>query len=71
MLVTASVDKISMMKRLRVDVDLQLAGAVAWVGRSSMEIRMEVIQPVRGWFLLTILFLRKIMEGPNKPDYGH
>ncbi|KAG0575402.1 hypothetical protein M758_5G001900 [Ceratodon purpureus] len=47
LLVTASVDKISMKKRLRVDVDLQLAGAVAWVGRSSMEIRMEVIQPVR------------------------
>lgn len=47
LLVTASVDKISMKKPLRVDVDLQLAGAVAWVGRSSMEIRMEVIQPVR------------------------
>ncbi|XP_024365857.1 acyl-coenzyme A thioesterase 2, chloroplastic isoform X3 [Physcomitrium patens] len=47
LLVTASVDKISMKKRLRIDVDLQLAGAVAWVGRSSMEIRMEVIQPVR------------------------
>lgn len=47
LLVTASVDKISMKKRLLVDVDLQLAGVVAWVGRSSMEIRMEVIQPVR------------------------
>jgi hypothetical protein len=25
-----------------------MKGAVAWVGRSSMEIRMEVIQPVQG-----------------------
>lgn len=47
LLVTASVDKISTKKRLRVDVDLELAGSVTWVGRSSMEIRMEVIQPVR------------------------
>lgn len=45
---TASVDKISMKKPLRIDIDLQLAGGVAWVGRSSMEIRMEVIQPVQG-----------------------
>lgn len=48
LLVTASVDKISMKKPLRIDIDLQLAGGVAWVGRSSMEIRMEVIQPVQG-----------------------
>jgi hypothetical protein len=25
-----------------------MKGAVAWVGRSSMEIRMEIIQPVQG-----------------------
>lgn len=48
LLVTASVDKISMKKPLRLDADLKLAGVVAWVGHSSMEIRMEVIQPVRG-----------------------
>ncbi|KAL2629408.1 hypothetical protein R1flu_014094 [Riccia fluitans] len=45
LLVTASVDKISLLKPLRIDEDLRVGGAVAWVGRSSMEIRMEVIQP--------------------------
>jgi acyl-coenzyme A thioesterase 9 len=29
-----------------IDVDLKIGGAVAWVGRSSMEIRMEVNQPI-------------------------
>ncbi|CAM6026516.1 unnamed protein product [Sphagnum balticum] len=47
LLVTASVDKISLKKPLHLDKDLQMKGAVAWVGRSSMEIRMEVIQPVQ------------------------
>jgi hypothetical protein len=28
-----------------------MKGAVAWVGRSSMEIRMEVIQPVQGMMM--------------------
>ncbi|BBN07940.1 acyl-coenzyme A thioesterase 9 [Marchantia polymorpha subsp. ruderalis] len=46
LLVTASVDKISLLKPLLLDEDLRIGGAVAWVGRSSMEIRMEVIQPV-------------------------
>ncbi|KAL3687420.1 hypothetical protein R1sor_013729 [Riccia sorocarpa] len=45
LLVTASVDKISLLKPLKIDEDLRVSGAVAWVGRSSMEIRMEVIQP--------------------------
>lgn len=48
LLVTASVDKISLLKPLLLDEDLRIGGAVAWVGRSSMEIRMEVIQPVTG-----------------------
>lgn len=47
-MVTASVDKISMKKPLNLETDLKMKGAVAWVGRSSMQIRMEVIQPVRG-----------------------
>ncbi|CAK9224023.1 unnamed protein product [Sphagnum troendelagicum] len=46
LLVTASVDRISIKKPLLIDVDLKIGGAVAWVGRSSMEIRMEVNQPV-------------------------
>lgn len=50
LLVTASVDKISTKKPLSVEMDLMMRGVVAWVGRSSMEIRMEVIQPVAGMF---------------------
>lgn len=46
MLVTASVDKISIKKEVSLECDLELAGVAAWTGRSSMEIRMTVIQPV-------------------------
>ncbi|XP_058094330.1 acyl-coenzyme A thioesterase 2, chloroplastic [Magnolia sinica] len=44
LLVTASVDKMVLKKPIRVDTDLKIAGAVIWVGRSSIEIRMEVTQ---------------------------
>ncbi|EYU17635.1 hypothetical protein ABFS82_07G104300 [Erythranthe guttata] len=43
-LVTASVDKMVLRKPIRVDSDLTIAGAVTWVGRSSMEIQLEVTQ---------------------------
>ncbi|KAJ7980625.1 Acyl-coenzyme A thioesterase 9 mitochondrial [Quillaja saponaria] len=43
-LVTASVDKMVLKKPIRVDTDLNIVGAVTWVGRSSMEIQLEVIQ---------------------------
>ncbi|KAL6548686.1 Acyl-coenzyme A thioesterase 4, mitochondrial [Orobanche gracilis] len=46
-LVTASVDKIVLRKPIRVDTDLTIMGAVTWVGRSSMEIQLEVTQPSR------------------------
>ncbi|KAI5670106.1 hypothetical protein M9H77_10470 [Catharanthus roseus] len=45
LLVTASVDKIVLRKPIRVDTDLTIEGAVTWVGRSSLEIQLEVIQP--------------------------
>uniref|UniRef100_A0A803KTR9 HotDog ACOT-type domain-containing protein n=1 Tax=Chenopodium quinoa TaxID=63459 RepID=A0A803KTR9_CHEQI len=45
LLVTASVDKILLKKPIRVDADLSLVGAVTWVGRSSMEMQLEVLQP--------------------------
>lgn len=48
LLVTASVDRIVLKKPILVDVDLTIDGAVTWVGRSSMEIQMEVIQPTEG-----------------------
>ncbi|XP_059655458.1 acyl-coenzyme A thioesterase 2, chloroplastic-like [Cornus florida] len=44
LLVTASVDKIVLKKPIHVDTDLKIVGAVTWVGRSSMEIRLEVIR---------------------------
>lgn len=44
LLVTASVDRMVLKKPISVDVDLQMAGAVIWVGRSSIEIQLEVTQ---------------------------
>ncbi|KAM7266442.1 hypothetical protein ACFE04_004339 [Oxalis oulophora] len=44
LLVTASVDRIVLKKPIRIDTDLKIVGAVTWVGRSSMEIQLEVIQ---------------------------
>ncbi|XP_024989839.1 acyl-coenzyme A thioesterase 9, mitochondrial-like isoform X3 [Cynara cardunculus var. scolymus] len=44
LLVTASVDKIVLKNPIFADTDLKIEGAVTWVGRSSMEILLEVIQ---------------------------
>ena len=43
-LFTASVDRISFRKALRLDADLALIGTVTWVGRSSLEISIRVLQ---------------------------
>ncbi|PRQ46052.1 putative thiolester hydrolase [Rosa chinensis] len=48
LLVTASVDKMVLKKPIRDDIDLSLVGAVAWVGRSSMEIQLHVTQSTDG-----------------------
>ncbi|KAK4419744.1 Acyl-coenzyme A thioesterase 9, mitochondrial [Sesamum alatum] len=45
LLVTASVDRMVLKKPISVDVDLQISGAVTWVGRSSIEIQLNVTQP--------------------------
>ena len=42
LLVTACVDQITILRPLRMIHDIELRGQVSWVGRSSMEIRMEV-----------------------------
>ncbi|XP_028752679.1 acyl-coenzyme A thioesterase 9, mitochondrial-like [Neltuma alba] len=44
LLVTASVDKIVLKKPISVDKDLKIVGSVIWVGRSSIEIQLDVIQ---------------------------
>lgn len=48
LLVTASVDKIVLKKPISVDIDLKIVGSVIWVGRSSIEIQLEVIQFTKG-----------------------
>ncbi|KAL6214233.1 hypothetical protein ACLB2K_013671 [Fragaria x ananassa] len=48
LLVTASVDKIVLRKPISVDIDLKIVGAVIWVGRSSIEIHLEVTQSTKG-----------------------
>ena len=48
LLVTASVDKMVLKRPISVDIDLKMAGAVIWVGRSSIEIQLEVTQPTIG-----------------------
>lgn len=50
-LVTASVDKMVLKKPISVDIDLKMVGAVIWVGHSSIEIQLDVIQPSNGTFL--------------------
>ncbi|KAJ7961730.1 Acyl-coenzyme A thioesterase 9, mitochondrial [Quillaja saponaria] len=44
LLVTASVDKIVLKKPISVDIDLKIVGTVIWVGRSSIEIQLEITQ---------------------------
>jgi acyl-coenzyme A thioesterase 9 len=41
LLVTASVDRVRLLRKLSLEEDVVLSGAVAWVGNSSMVIRME------------------------------
>lgn len=55
LLVTASVDKMVLKKSISVDVDLKIAGAVIWVGRSSIEIQLEVTQLTNGKLLTLAL----------------
>ncbi|KFK31304.1 hypothetical protein AALP_AA6G095500 [Arabis alpina] len=44
LLVTASVHKIVLKKPISVHVDLKIVASVIWVGRSSIEIQLEVMQ---------------------------
>lgn len=59
-MVTASVDKIVLKKPISVDIDLKIVGAVIWVGRSSIEIQLEVTQSTLG---NVTMFLNKQMNG--------
>ncbi|KAH9625133.1 hypothetical protein KSS87_012139 [Heliosperma pusillum] len=48
LLVTANVDQIVLKKPISVDRDLKISGSVIWVGRSSIEIQLEVKQAGEG-----------------------
>ncbi|KAJ6390089.1 hypothetical protein OIU77_024330 [Salix suchowensis] len=47
LLVTAAVDKIVLKKPISVDIDLKIVGSVIWVGRSSIDILLEVLQSTK------------------------
>eukprot|EP00026_Physarum_polycephalum_P007457 Phypoly_transcript_07517.p1 GENE.Phypoly_transcript_07517~~Phypoly_transcript_07517.p1 ORF type:complete len:488 (+),score=74.44 Phypoly_transcript_07517:52-1515(+) len=42
-IVTASVDRIQLLDNLHADYDYRIRGYITWVGRSSMEIRLELL----------------------------
>ncbi|KAA0041987.1 hypothetical protein IC582_001891 [Cucumis melo] len=44
LLVTASVDRIVLKKPISVVADLKIVGSVIWVGRSSIEVQLDMIQ---------------------------
>ncbi|XP_023513828.1 acyl-coenzyme A thioesterase 9, mitochondrial-like [Cucurbita pepo subsp. pepo] len=44
LLVTASVDRIVLKKPINVAADLKIVGSVIWVGRSSIEVQLDMIQ---------------------------
>jgi hypothetical protein len=46
------VDKIHLRKGITLDADVKMSGAVVWVGRSSMVIRMEIRQLTAGISLI-------------------
>jgi acyl-coenzyme A thioesterase 9 len=48
LIVTANVDKIVMKRPIKLTENVTLQGGVVWVGKSSMEIRMEVLVPSDG-----------------------
>ncbi|KAK7319797.1 hypothetical protein RJT34_04522 [Clitoria ternatea] len=48
LLVTASVDKMVLTKPIHIDADFTIVGAVTWIGRSSMEIQLELTQSAKG-----------------------
>jgi acyl-coenzyme A thioesterase 9 len=52
LLVTASVDKIELKKAILVENDLKIAGVATYVGRSSIDIQIEVTQVDQGTFLV-------------------
>ncbi|KAG7949170.1 hypothetical protein I3843_13G048000 [Carya illinoinensis] len=57
LLVTASVDRIVLKKPISVEVDLKMVGSVIWVGRSSMDIQLEVTQSNEDSVALTANFI--------------
>ncbi|KAG7949171.1 hypothetical protein I3843_13G048100 [Carya illinoinensis] len=57
LLVTASVDRIVLKKPISVEVDLKIVGSVIWVGRSSLDIQLEVTRSNEDSVALTANFI--------------
>ena len=56
LLVTASVDRISLARRLVLGADLTMAGSVVWTGRSALDIRMQLRQVGRRRYIYIYSF---------------
>ncbi|MCI32519.1 acyl-coenzyme A thioesterase-like protein, partial [Trifolium medium] len=75
-LVTASVDKIVLKKPISVNIDLTIVGSVIWVGRSSIEIQLEVTQSKQGFKIIesredqSLVGPVVIGAGLGREDYG-
>jgi len=64
MLVTASVDRIDMRHRANLKDDMTLSGSVVWVGKSSMEIEMNVVSAwtTTPWLSARFVFVARNTE---------
>ncbi|XP_078265483.1 acyl-coenzyme A thioesterase 9, mitochondrial-like [Rhinoraja longicauda] len=68
-IVTALVDEIDLVKNVIVpDCDLKFTGHVTWVGRSSMEVRMRILQYQNGTFnpVIYATFVMVARDASNK-----
>ena len=72
LLVTASVDRIALARRLALDADLTMAGSVIWTGRSALDIRMQLRQVWRTCSIkhIIIIIIMIIIEHPHRVRPG-
>ena len=69
LIVTASVDRIRLRQRPAIDQDVHLCGKVTWVGKSSMEIRMQCanLESKDEWWLEAYFTFVTLDPQTNKP----
>ncbi|XP_022991674.1 acyl-coenzyme A thioesterase 9, mitochondrial-like [Cucurbita maxima] len=59
LLVTASVDRIVLKKPISVDADLKVVGSVIWVGKSSIEVQLDMIQSTEVALTANFIFVAR------------